>query len=460
MDKDWKDRLRNIMQDYEEPEPEGLWQAISDAMDKGAASRKEVMPVRKHRRASAAGRYIITALSAAAAITVAVYFSFNGNRTSQPDVQGAIAVITDTASTQKPEPPATEQDKAGDIRDGIPAAHNLLAETHTPASPVNILRIPDARKGQGEAMSKSEEKGNATVTAPTEDVPGNRGTETAAADTELETDTIRQDKGSKREGNGDRQDLFEGKGYLDADRPAKKPRRGTFHASVSSSNLVGTSASFSGYSGLASASTLSVSKEKDEIVQTRAQAAASQKSSGTAPSGDPYNTEIRHRQPVRVGVSVRYDFTKRWGVETGLTYSMLSSTTSTGGSGYSSRAEQELHYIGIPLQISYEFLQLKWFSMYVNAGGMMEKCISGKTVTNYIPEGEAAFETRENIVEKPVQWSLNAAIGAEVHFTPFLGLYVEPGVGYFFNDGSSISTIYKERPFNFNFEFGLRFTFR
>ena len=66
----------------------------------------------------------------------------------------------------------------------------------------------------------------------------------------------------------------------------------------------------------------------------------------------------------------------------------------------------------------------------------------------------------KNIVEKPVQWSLNAAIGAEVHFTPFLGLYVEPGVGYFFNDGSSISTIYKERPFNFNFEFGLRFTFR
>ena len=220
MDKDWKDRLRNIMQDYEEPEPEGLWQAISDAMDKGAASRKEVMPVRKHRRASAAGRYIITALSAAAAITVAVYFSFNGNRTSQPDVQGAIAVITDTSSAQKPEPPATEQDKAGDIRDGIPSAHNLLAETHTPASPVNILRIPDARKGQGEAMSKSEDKGNATVTAPTEDVPGDRGTGTAA-DTEFETDTIRQDKGSKREGNGDRQDLFEGKGYLDADRPAK-----------------------------------------------------------------------------------------------------------------------------------------------------------------------------------------------------------------------------------------------
>ena len=139
---------------------------------------------------------------------------------------------------------------------------------------------------------------------------------------------------------------------------------------------------------------------------------------------------------------------------------MLSSTITTGGSGYSSRTEQELHYIGIPLQVSYDFLQLKWFSLYVNAGGMIEKCISGKAVASYVPEGESAFESREGITARPLQWSLNAAIGAEVHFTPLIGLYVEPGASYFFNDGSGMSTIYKERPLNFNFEFGLRFTFR
>ena len=263
-----------------------------------------------------------------------------------------------------------------------------------------------------------------------------------------ETDTCRQHDGG-----------FEGKEYADADIRKKRRARGAIHASISSSNLVGSVSSFSGYGGLSSVSALSAPlKEKEEIVETRA--AAVQQRDGASGAGNQYNTEIHHRQPVRVGVSVRYDFTKRWGIETGLTYSMLSSTITTGGSGYSSRTEQELHYIGIPLQVSYDFLQLKWFSLYVNAGGMIEKCISGKAVASYVPEGESAFESREGITARPLQWSLNAAIGAEVHFTPLIGLYVEPGASYFFNDGSGISTIYKERPLNFNFEFGLRFTFR
>ena len=174
----------------------------------------------------------------------------------------------------------------------------------------------------------------------------------------------------------------------------------------------------------------------------------------------PYNTEIRHRQPVRVGVSVRYDFSRRWGIETGLTYSLLSSSITSGDNTYSSRTEQNLHFIGIPVQISYDFLQLKWFSMYVNAGGMMEKCVSGKSVTNYIPDGNTAFESSEDIMVRPLQWSLNAAVGAEVHFSPLVGLYVEPGVSYFFDNGSGVSTIYTEKPVNFNLEFGLRFSFR
>ena len=36
--------------------------------------------------------------------------------------------------------------------------------------------------------------------------------------------------------------------------------------------------------------------------------------------------------------------------------------------------------------------------------------------------------------------------------------YAEPGVVYYFDDGSNVNTIRKEHPFNFNIQLGVRFT--
>ena len=438
MDGKWTDRLRKRMQDFEEPEPEGLWQAISDAMDKSGTAVPVRKPAHAGRKASGFSKYVMyatAALSAAAAILLAVRFGFNDRPVLPADDNDIVAVAADTAPERLPDTSRQKPTEDGIIVKEIHAAASLIAE--------NRQTVP-VQAGRND-ISETDGLTDSPVHADKEAIREQKAVTDNAA---KETDTCRQHDGG-----------FDGKGYADADIRKKRRTRGAIHASISSSNLVGSVSSFSGYGGLSSVSALTAPlKEKEEIVETRA--AAVQQRDGASGAGSQYNTEIHHRQPVRVGVSVRYDFTKRWGIETGLTYSMLSSTITTGGSGYSSRTEQELHYIGIPLQISYDFLQFKWFSLYVNAGGMIEKCISGKAVASYVPEGESAFESREGITARPLQWSLNAAIGAEVHFTPLIGLYMEPGASYFFNDGSGISTIYKERPLNFNFEFGLRFTFR
>lgn len=442
MDGKWTDRLRKRMQDFEEPEPEGLWQAVSDAMDKSGPAIPVHKPARAGKKASGFSKYVMyatAALSAAAAILLAVRFGFNDRPVLPADDNDIVAVAADTAPERLPATSRQETDEDGIIVKEIHAAASLIAENR------QTVPVQAGRNDISETDGQADGLTGSPVHADKETIREQKAVTDNAA---KETDTCRQHDGG-----------FDGKGYADADIRKKRRTRGAIHASISSSNLVGSVSSFSGYGGLSSVSALTAPlKEKEEIVETRA--AAVQQRDGASGAGSQYNTEIHHRQPVRVGVSVRYDFTKRWGIETGLTYSMLSSTITTGGSGYSSRTEQELHYIGIPLQISYDFLQFKWFSLYVNAGGMIEKCISGKAVASYVPEGESAFESREGITARPLQWSLNAAIGAEVHFTPLIGLYVEPGASYFFNDGSGISTIYKERPLNFNFEFGLRFTFR
>lgn len=58
-----------------------------------------------------------------------------------------------------------------------------------------------------------------------------------------------------------------------------------------------------------------------------------------------------------------------------------------------------------------------------------------------------------------MQWSVNAAAGIQLNIVNSLSLYAEPGISYYFNDGSAIQTIYKEKPLNFNLNFGIRFTF-
>ena len=60
---------------------------------------------------------------------------------------------------------------------------------------------------------------------------------------------------------------------------------------------------------------------------------------------------------------------------------------------------------------------------------------------------------------KPLQFSVSGGVGAQINATKRLGIYVEPGVAYYFNDGSDIQTIRKENPFNFNIQAGIRLTY-
>lgn len=147
---------------------------------------------------------------------------------------------------------------------------------------------------------------------------------------------------------------------------------------------------------------------------------------------------VHHRQPVRVGLSLRYRLDDRWGVESGLLYTHLSSDITTTVDGATTITEQRLNYIGLPLNISYELWKNRNFGLYVSAGGTIEKQLEAS----------------------PWQFSLNGAAGAEYKLTDIFSLYAEPGLGYYFNDGSSTPTIYQDRPLNFNISFGLRFNIK
>lgn len=148
-----------------------------------------------------------------------------------------------------------------------------------------------------------------------------------------------------------------------------------------------------------------------------------------------------HKLPVSVGLSVRKHLWGPFSVETGLTYTYLASDIKFEGS--TEKVEQKLHYVGIPLRLNWNFIDRKPFIMYLSAGGAMEKCVYGKL-------GD------EDQTVKPLQFSLAGAVGVQVNAGKHVGIYMEPGLSYFFDDGSSVETIRKETPFNFTLQAGIR----
>ena len=174
-------------------------------------------------------------------------------------------------------------------------------------------------------------------------------------------------------------------------------------------------------------------------------------------------TEYSHKMPVKIGASIRYDFNKFLGIESGLTYSFLSSDLKTGEEGAVSgwsKGVQSMHYLGIPLNLSFNIFSSRYFNAYVTAGGLMEKCVRGSLKTDEYLDGKYHGSSSTSLKQKGLQWSVNGAAGIQVNILPQLGLYMEPGVSHHFSNNSKVRTIYSDKPTDFSLSFGLRYTFR
>ena len=174
-------------------------------------------------------------------------------------------------------------------------------------------------------------------------------------------------------------------------------------------------------------------------------------------------TEYSHKMPVKIGASIRYNFNKFLGIESGLTYSFLSSDLKTGEEGAVSgwsKGVQSMHYLGIPLNLSFNIFSSRYFNAYVTAGGLMEKCVRGSLKTDEYLDGKYHGSSSTALKQKGLQWSVNGAAGIQVNILPQLGLYMEPGVSHHFSNNSKVRTIYSDKPTDFSLSFGLRYTFR
>lgn len=162
-----------------------------------------------------------------------------------------------------------------------------------------------------------------------------------------------------------------------------------------------------------------------------------------------YKEQQKHYQPLSFGLTTNIPLSSRFGLTTGLVYTRLRSDFTNIMNGDKLVREQTLHYIGIPVSLQYLIWNYKGLNVYASAGGQADYNFSAKEKT----EGASAHSMNS---KDRIQFSVQGALGVQYDIIPELGIYAEPGVKYYFDNGSSMRNFFKDTPTNFNLQLGVR----
>jgi hypothetical protein len=168
-------------------------------------------------------------------------------------------------------------------------------------------------------------------------------------------------------------------------------------------------------------------------------------------------SNIIYSTPVSVGLIVRKNINRTWGLESGLVYTYLL-TTFENTVVQQTNAKLHLHYIGVPLNLIAGLWNNSKLEIYLSGGGMLEKGIRSIYVQNqYINNQTITTTTSTNI--DGVQWSVNGAIGTTYKIQHNIGLFFEPKISYYYKNNQPISAR-TEYPVVFGLSAGVRFQFK
>ena len=134
-----------------------------------------------------------------------------------------------------------------------------------------------------------------------------------------------------------------------------------------------------------------------------------------------------HNLPLKVGLSTKIPVSGRFGLTTGIEYSMYSSTFTYTLSG---DKKQIAHYVGIPVRLDWTFISTGWFDAYLGAGVSGDVCV-GATLAG------------EKIKRDGLAISLLGAGGVQFNVARRVGLYLEPELSWTIPSDAQILRTYR-----------------
>ena len=453
MKQDWTDTLKQKMAGYEERPSDELWAALSEKAGL-QENRRKVIPV------------WFWGLSAAAALMAGIFVVTKVNDKSVNALAGITADVAVSEQVDAVASEPVERTLAEDLAEVKSAEEMSLADEAVgrkqETAKVGIKQEVKARKAKSALIAEAvpvESRVGAGVVEDSEESADTSVLENQDVDAVPVESSVSAVAENVTSMNAEEQAAMSWDEYLKetSSEKARARRSGGFSAGIVAGGAVGGNTSGSKPTAMVmGANPLAAGVTKTDWIDKDSKASA------IVYNQPEVQEEYSHKIPVKVGLTARYNITGRLGVETGLTYSILSSSVKTGnsetGKNWSS-GSQTLHYIGIPLNISFNILNSRYVNIYVTGGGMMEKSISGSIKTDEYVDGKFDRTLTTNISPKGLQWSVNAAAGIQANILPQLGFFVEPGVSHHFKNSSRVRSIYTDKPTDFSLGFGLRYSF-
>ena len=160
-----------------------------------------------------------------------------------------------------------------------------------------------------------------------------------------------------------------------------------------------------------------------------------------------YEERQKYYQPISFGLTANFPISSRLSLSSGVVYTRLRADFTNVADYLVSQHQTTLHYIGVPLNMQYHVWQWHGLNVYATAGGQVDFNVKARLEEDGV---------EHDMQKDRSQWSVGGALGVQYNIIPQLGLYVEPGIKYYFDNGSNIRNYFKYRPTNFNLQIGLR----
>jgi len=179
-------------------------------------------------------------------------------------------------------------------------------------------------------------------------------------------------------------------------------------------------------------------------------------SPGNIPATSLSKYEVHYSLPWNAGLSLAIPISDLFEIQTGITYTYLSSLT-TGNIGTSTfDLHQKLHYLGIPLTVDVNIYNGSKFRFYAGVGGAIEKGLAGTQYSHVVSASGDVDDWRSTQRVYGVQPLVKGQLGVSYDIASSYEFYLEPGGTYSIPNDQPVSSR-TEEPFYFNIGFGLRY---
>lgn len=459
--KDWTSKLRDQMTDYQEPVKHDLWAGIAQSLAQnqpvaGENGVPENHPVKRVEKEPKARVVTLKRWSAAAAAVALLGIGGSYVYLHQEDVEQGNAQLASLASSEASSASSAVSSSLSAASSSLSAASSSLSASSSSHSKQVPLLAADNKSADSKSRQKAASSAASLLSSDYASVPvqsaapmndeGETMVAVASDEAPLVASKYKSAESAQSQAEPNSSSSYHFSRNSEVAGVSMKlyaENLGAGMGNVNSGSNIANRYSDSGVMadpmpGVYPDPSVGGSNDVDYLM------AAAYKALQKSPQG-----KAKHHAPVSVGMQIAFGVAPRLSLSTGVVYTRTSSDFYPYAPNNDYNVHQVLHYVGIPVGLNYELWRSGGFHAYVMAGA--------EAAYNVKNDTDEDGTKKENTKRDRVQFSGKASLGAQYDISPSVGLYIEPGAKYYFDNGSDIENAFKDKKLNFNLQFGLRF---